>query len=47
MVGWNKVTKPKNRGGLGLHAAKERNTILAANFARELRKRVMSFGLEC
>ena len=30
MIGWNKVTKPKNRGGLGLHAAKERNTTLAA-----------------
>ena len=30
MVGWNKVTTPKNRGGLGLHVAKERNTILAA-----------------
>ncbi|XP_075659051.1 uncharacterized protein LOC142628906 [Castanea sativa] len=29
LVGWNKVTKPKTRGGLGLHAAKERNLTLA------------------
>ena len=29
MIGWNKVTKPKNRGGLGLYAAKERNTTIA------------------
>ena len=30
LVGWNKVTKPKANGGLGLHAAKERNLTLAA-----------------
>jgi len=37
MIGWNKVTKPKNRGGLGLHAAKERNTILAAKLCWRMR----------
>ena len=50
MVGWNKVTKPKNRGGLGLHAAKERNTTLAAKLcwrmkeeSDELWSRVLKF----
>lgn len=27
-VGWNKVTKPKKEGGLGLQSAKGRNTAL-------------------
>jgi len=50
MVGWNKVTKLKNRGGLGLHAAKERNTTLAAKLcwrmkeeSDELWSRVLKF----
>ena len=30
LVGWNKVAKPKDRGGLGFHVAKERNLTLAA-----------------
>ena len=30
LVGWTKVTKPKDQGGLGLHAAKERNLTLAS-----------------
>ena len=30
LVGWTKVTKPKDQGDLGLHAAKERNLTLAA-----------------
>ena len=37
MIGWNKVTKLKNRGGLGLHAAKERNTTLAAKLCWRMR----------
>ena len=37
MIGWNKVTKPKNRGGLGLHAAKERNTTLVAKLCWRMR----------
>jgi len=50
MVGWNKVTMPKNKGGLGLHATKERNTTLAAKLcwrmkeeSDELRSRVLKF----
>ena len=38
MVGWNKVTKPKNRGRLGLHAAKERNTTLAAKLSWRMKE---------
>ena len=38
MVGWPKVTKPKSRGGLGLHAARERNTTLAAKLCWRMRE---------
>ena len=38
MISWNKVTKPKNRGGLGLHAAKVRNTTLAAKLCWRMRE---------
>ena len=30
MICWEKITKPKNRGGLGVHSAKGRNLTLAA-----------------
>ena len=30
MVSWNKVTKPKEEGGLGLQAAKPKNLSLLA-----------------
>lgn len=30
MVSWEKITKPKDEGGLGLQAAKERNLALLA-----------------
>ena len=50
MVGWSKVTKQKNRGGLGLHAARERNTTLAAKLYwrmkeenGELKSKVLKF----
>ena len=37
MIGWNNVTKPKNRGVLGFHAAKERNTTLVAKLCWRMR----------
>lgn len=30
MVGWKKITKPKEEGGLGLQSAKEKNLALLA-----------------
>ena len=30
MVGWKKIIKPKNEGGLGLQSAKEKNIALLA-----------------
>lgn len=30
MVSWKKITKPKVKGGLGVHDAKGRNVFLAA-----------------
>ena len=30
MICWEKITKPNNRGGLGVHSAKGRNLTLAA-----------------
>ena len=38
MVGWPKVTKPKNRGGLGLHAVWERNTTLVTKLCWRMRE---------
>lgn len=30
LVGWNKITRPKEEGGLGLQAAKQKNTAMLA-----------------
>lgn len=30
LIGWNKITKPKEEGGLGIQAAKPKNTTLLA-----------------
>ena len=38
MISWNKVTKPKNKGVLGLHVAKVINTTLVAKLCWRMRE---------
>lgn len=33
LIGWRKVTKAKEEGGLGIHAAKPKNTALLAKLS--------------
>ena len=47
-VRWEKVTKPKDLGGLSLQSAKESNTALLAKLNWRYRTwKVMAFGLGC
>ena len=46
-VGWDKVTTPKDRGGLGLQSAKGRNAALLAKLNWRFTRRTMHLGSRC
>ena len=45
LVGWNKIIKPKEQGGLGIQYAKEKNIALIAKLNWQMHQEKVSHGL--